>query len=494
MLLDTKIINVGVAKVHVDLLTEEILEDLIVSPKVAMGAKPKYGIYLQEGSYIRIPFGAISRINGLKQLPQEDSRKLVVNSKSKELKFQGELRSNQIPVVSNILKEYSNTNRILCLAACGTGKTVMGTYISTKIGGGSTLIIVDQSNIATQWETEIKRFIPNARVNVYTSGKKALKDYDPTDHFSIVTAQSLARWPIEEKGPISCNLVIADETHVYAAPVFIQALLKVNFVYALGLTATMDRKDGLAYIFQDFIGNKVIKADAKSMAPTVAVYDYTTPHKQIDFSAFWCAYKVKETGKGMTCYASCKSCIHFSKFPMCPRPYSGLTSNISYSTKIPFLWSVAIDTVCTDPTYLDMLKKIIQKLVAANREIIVFMVLKKPLKILYEWAKELYGIEKVGLYAGKPKLSEMSKQLTFATYALAAKALDVPHKDTAVLGTPSKDIRQTVGRVLRTKDGKKTPLVVDINITNNKLFSGGCLKRVAQYKNMGGEIKWIKTI
>ena len=50
----------------------------------------------------------------------------------------------------------------------------------------------------------------------------------------------------------------------------------------------------------------------------------------------------------------------------------------------------------------------------------------------------------------------------FATFQMAADALDIPPLDTVVLATPIRNPEQPVGRILRPYPGKKDPIVVDI--------------------------------
>ena len=57
----------------------------------------------------------------------------------------------------------------------------------------------------------------------------------------------------------SFGLCIIDEVHHLGAEVFSQALFKVVTNYTLGLSATMQRKDGLTKVFQMFLGKNKIQ-------------------------------------------------------------------------------------------------------------------------------------------------------------------------------------------------------------------------------------------
>ena len=48
----------------------------------------------------------------------------------------------------------------------------------------------------------------------------------------------------------SFGLTVVDECHHIGAEVFIRSLFKIVTPYTLGLSATMNRKDGLSYLFK----------------------------------------------------------------------------------------------------------------------------------------------------------------------------------------------------------------------------------------------------
>jgi superfamily II DNA or RNA helicase len=60
------------------------------------------------------------------------------------------------------------------------------------------------------------------------------------------------------------GFTIIDETHHVSAEVFSKVLFKAVTKYMLGLSATMDRKDGLTKVFKMFLGNVEAKWKRKS--------------------------------------------------------------------------------------------------------------------------------------------------------------------------------------------------------------------------------------
>ena len=76
------------------------------------------------------------------------------------------------------------------------------------------------------------------------------------------------------------------------------------------------------------------------------------------------------------------------------------------------------------------------------------------------------------------------KQIIFGTYNMAAEA-GYSELDTLFLATPKGDVEQSVGRILRTADGKKEPVVVDFVDYSIGLCIGLSKKRLKQYQELG---------
>ena len=76
--------------------------------------------------------------------------------------------------------------------------------------------------------------------------------------------QSLSMKDYDESIFDSFGFIIIDEVHHMGAEVFSQALLKVNTNYCLGLSATMNRKDGLTKVFKMFLGEIIYTEKRKA--------------------------------------------------------------------------------------------------------------------------------------------------------------------------------------------------------------------------------------
>jgi superfamily II DNA or RNA helicase len=78
---------------------------------------------------------------------------------------------------------------------------------------------------------------------------------------------------------------------------------------------------------------------------------------------------------------------------------------------------------------------------------------------LYNWAPS----NSKGKFCGVgTKMEELDKQITFSTPGKGRDGIDAPWKDCVIMTSPISNIEQLIGRVLRTKAGKKTPIVIDM--------------------------------
>lgn len=170
------------------------------------------------------------------------------------------VKSEHIPMNLKVeLREYQNTARQSLLGdmgpgtgfgtivmPCGSGKTVVGMSIMTKLQT-RTLILCPNVVAVHQWISEIldKTDIPAELIGEYSGEKKEIKP------ITVCTYQVLTyRNTKEDDYPhmkviqnCSWGLVIYDEVHMLPAPVF-KITAELQSVYRAGLTATLIREDG----------------------------------------------------------------------------------------------------------------------------------------------------------------------------------------------------------------------------------------------------------
>lgn len=342
----------------------------------------------------------------------------IPNGDSVELEFIGELRDYQRPVVSAFLKIQESMKGGIIDLPCGYGKTSCALYIASKLCK-KTLVIVHKSFLMSQWEERIKQFLPTARVGKIQGEKFDIENKDIV--LAMLQSLSMKTYPINAFE--SFGTTIIDECHHIPSEVFSRALNKIVTENVLGLSATVQRKDGLSCVLEMFIG-KVIYSVKR--APEASVQVRKLEYKNANLRA--------ELNTNSTDYRG----------------------NIKYASLMTKLCS------CSHRTQL--IGKIVcqeTREYPSNQ----ILILSQYKQLLTDLAEVLESQDaSVGFYVGGMKQSALhissTKKILLATYAMAAEGLDIPSLTTLVLATPRTDIVQAVGRILRAKH--KRPLILDI--------------------------------
>ena len=166
--------------------------------------------------------------------------------------FAGKLRDYQVPVVQAFLSlPFGRRSGIIDLP-CGYGKTSCALYIASQLGK-KTLVIVHKTFLLSQWEERIRQFLPTATV-----GRIQGETYDVEGKDIVLgMLQSLSMKNYAKDAFTSFGLTIIDECHHIPSQVFSRALNKIETDSVLGLSATVERKDGLTNVLKMFIGDVV---------------------------------------------------------------------------------------------------------------------------------------------------------------------------------------------------------------------------------------------
>jgi len=421
-------------------------DELTVSPhtpkSMAMyGIPTKFSIYRESQQKIYVPRYFGQEIYGKpKEVRLNDPVKISIP-------FTGNVRDYQEQIIETYMNNLNNGGGLLEIP-CGRGKTVMALKIASLVGL-KTIVIVHKSFLADQWIERIEQFLPNARIGRIQGQIIDIEDKD----IVIGMLQSLSMKEYPPSLFAEFGLTICDEVHHIAAEVFVRSLYQIVTKYVLGLSATMQRKDGLSKVFKMFLGDIIYKEETiTNGAVEVRIYDYT-----------------------------CKD----EEFNQTSLDFRG---NPAYSTMMTKL--------CTFNNRSDFIIKIISDLITENptQQIIVLGHFKSLLTYLFK-SIEYRNIGTVGYYVGgmKPKALKESegKQIIIATYAMASEALDIKSLSTLIMATPKTDVTQSIGRILRTTHSK--PLVIDV-VDSHDVFKRQGAKRITHYNKQGYQIKRSSNI
>lgn len=346
------------------------------------------------------------------------------------LSFKGELRDYQNKVV-NIYKKNLDKGGGLLEIPCGRGKTVMALKIISELKL-KTLVIVHKGFLLNQWKERIEEFLPGTRVGIIQGQTIDIKDKDIV--IGMLQSLSMKEYPNDMFSDF--GLTVVDEVHHIAAEVFVRSLFKIVTKYVLGLSATMQRKDGLSKVFKMFLGDIIYK-EKRDGNDNVLV-------KQIEFQT---------------------NDPNFNE--------------VKYDFRGHVAYSTMISKLCNFEERSKFIINVIKDIWEENnsRQIMVLAHNKNLLTYLFKGIENLNSMT-VGYYVGGMKrealLASESKNIIIGTYAMASEALDIKTLTTLVMATPKTDVTQAVGRILRAKHVQ--PIVVDI-IDTHEVFKKQAMKR-----------------
>jgi len=353
------------------------------------------------------------------------------------INFDGVLRENQAKIVKKYVDHIKRGEwGGLLDIYCGFGKTILALAIIAELKI-KTLIIVHKGFLVDQWIERIKQFLPTARIGRIQGQILDIEDKDIV--IGMLQSLSMKEYPDDQFAEF--GLTIIDEVHHISAEIFVRALQKIVTSYTLGLSATMNRKDGLSKVFKLFLGDIIHKEKReKDQIVLVKAVEFKTSDE--DFNQM--EYDFRGNPK-----------------------YSTMMSKIcNFNIRTEYIISVLINELKQNQEQ--------QFLILAHQ---------KNLLIYLNKAIEYRKIGTVGYYIGGMKQVDLkiseTKQIILATYSMAAEALDIKSLTSLMLTTPKTDVEQAVGRILRVKHS--SPLIIDF-IDQHDIFKRQWSKRLAFYQ------------
>ena len=165
------------------------------------------------------------------------------------------LRSSQVEVFDSI------TDTCFINAKVGWGKTFTALHVAAKLGQ-KTLVITHTTNLRDQWIKDATVLF-NMPIGKIGSGV-----FDIEDHAIVVgNIQSLTKHlPLLSK---EFGTIILDEAHHVPASTFTEVIDSMYARYRIGLSGTMDRKDGRHVLLTDFFSSIVYKPAVDNTLPPV---------------------------------------------------------------------------------------------------------------------------------------------------------------------------------------------------------------------------------
>ena len=446
-----------------------------------------------------------------------------------KLEFKGTLRDYQVPIVETYLNHVKDGGGGGLLELyCGAGKTDTTVSMIGDINK-KTIIIVHKEFLMNQWIERILKYYPTARIGKIQGQTIDIDDKD----IVIAMLQSLSMKEYPSSLFDSFGFTIIDEVHHISSEVFSRALFKLVTKYMLGLSATMNRKDGTTKVFKMFLGPVVYKLERKDEYNVqVRAITYKTKDDEFNETVYdWqgkpqistmisklCSYsnrtefiikvlcdfiEVDHVDKSIIETYKQTMNANNSKCGICDNNNNYLIKTSCCDTVkycLPCIQEVDNSVVTIDglssrktikcPNCGKRLKyeqNYLENPHVKPVDQLHTLILSHNLHVLHYIYNKIVckNIASVGYYVGGMKESELkksaTKQVVLASFSMASEALDIPTLNAEFLITPKTDIVQCVGRILRAKHKSSNPIIYDIKDAHD-VFYKQWLKRKAYYK------------
>ena len=524
-------------------MERKIKDELTIKPYIhgSPGIQSTFPVYRESPNKLYVP-----HYYGLEHFGIPEEIKLS-DGNDITLEFNGQLRDYQIPVVEKFIsyiKKGNNPKGGLLELPCAWGKTSASLYILSELKK-KTIVIVHKEFLMNQWIERIQQFLPKARIGKIQGQIIDIENKD----IVLCMLQSLSMKNYSSNIFESFGFTIIDEVHHISSQTFSNALFKLVTKYMLGLSATMNRKDGTTKVFKMFLGEVIHKVERKddydvevraityktnneefnetildykgqpqisSMISKLCSYNRRTEFiievlndfisvdniedksiiinnkKMMDNENPQCELCGKNENYLMknTCCNNVKYCLLcLDNIVANAKNNLEITTNkngVTKSIKRRPKCPMCDKVLCYEQNYIENpFVKPIHQLHT--------IILSHNLNVLeYIYRKMVCkNYASVGYYVGGMSEQELKRsekqQVILATFSMAAEALDIPSLNAEFLITPKTDIVQSVGRILRAKHVTTKPIIYDF-VDNHEVFQRQWLKRKVFYKKQNYKI------
>jgi len=343
-------------------------------------------------------------------------------------KFKFELRPSQQEVFDRV------DESCIINAWVSWGKTFTALAIASNLSQ-KTLVVVHTLALLKQWQTETRKVF-GIEAGIIGAGK-----FNIDSPIVIGSVQSLYRRVTDISDEF--GTVILDEMHHVSSPTFAKIVDKNKARYKIGLSGTIERKDGKHVVFRDYFGQTVHKPPKEN---------YMTP--KIDIIA---------------------SDVRFMD-----------GQNIPWATKVTHL--------SYQEEYVHSVAMIASAYAAKGHKVLV---VSDRVEFLKTCAK-LSGDEAISItgdipHEERPKMMKQlwhDKNILYGTQSIFSEGVSLDCLSCLILATPVNNeplLTQLIGRIIRIQEDKAQPVVVDINLVG-KTARKQANNRRGYYMKQGYEV------
>lgn len=416
---------------------------------------PYLTYYTQTEEGLLVPAGF-----DLTELNPVISESRVFTKPKRKYKFLLTLRGSQKEAADAYIR--ANSEHILrgsIQMPTGKGKSILGLYLASHYQA-RTLIVVHKDDLVTGWKKDIHLAFGGKVI----PGLIKAKSRKVGDFITIATVQTLNKLSPEELNTLysTFGLVIQDEMHHCPASSF-EVVSRFKSRYRLGLTATPERTDGLAFVMNLYFGGfcYVYSEDPEERDEDILPVRVFVREIPLRFDpVFQVSVKANRT-----VYS-----------PIDPLPLASFSnrelpdgqvriSSIPYSVRPRLSFQYVEDCVLTHPVVQRMVCDDIVREFEQGHSCVVFFTRKEHCRIYYDLLRSRVPEYRLGLYYGdnpdNDKVMEQAENIrqfvTITTYAKATEGTNVKQWESVFLVSSlnnEKNVEQAAGRVRRKKENK----------------------------------------
>jgi superfamily II DNA or RNA helicase len=487
---------------------------------------PKEGIY----NRISIYGTGIEEIPLLCKRKQNPQRKQIKNALVYRIKVE------KISIDDYYGFEIDGNRRFVLGDFSVTHNTSIGLNLVSQLKK-KTLVIVHKEFLLNQWVERIEQFLPTARVGRIQGQIIDIENKD----IVIGMLQSLSMKEYPASVFESFGFTIIDEVHHISSQTFSNALFKIITKYMLGLSATMNRKDGTTRVFKMFLGDVIFKGkrdeernvEVRAITYKVnddefndTILDYRGNTQNSSMISKLCEYNRRSEfiiktvcdfikvdnvdDKTITNHKllmdsqvpNCEMCNKNNNYLVhntccdCVKYCLTCIENIDLQSQTHSNEKTSKKTRTKCPNCKKILKyeqNYIENPYVKPLEQNHTIIMSHNLNILHYMYKKFVckNLASVGYYIGGMSEDELkksgTKQVIFSSYSMSSEGLDIPTLNSQFLITPKSDIVQIVGRILRAKHTFSHPIIYDF-IDTHDIFQRQWFKRKSYYKSQNYKI------
>ena len=322
----------------------------------------------------------------------------------------------------------------------GVGKTVISIFVIATRKRKS-FILVHRDALVDQWKKRFLQFTDLKDEDISRLTSSSFED-DLSKSIIISTNQTFISLLKRNRRPFlntlknsNFGIFIADEVHTtVGAPSFSECSIHIPANVIFGLSATPYRWDGNSDVIKYHLGETFSSDDTSgTMEPkvTVILVDY-----QIDI----------------------------------PKRHTYLYWGGDFQR------SRYLNLMKKSEVFMNVAKKLLEK-IKIDKNVIFVAERIKLIDELYNWLDH----DNKSRFTGSAKDDQLEYQITFSTPGKIRDGIDIKEKDCLVMTSPISNISQMCGRVIREKEGKQMPAIIDMVDIGCKRMSNTFYKRLDFY-------------